>query len=208
MRKYIAELIGTFFLVFTMGMTMRGDAGAGGSIAIGAVLTVMIYAGRFISGAHYNPAITLAMLLRRSIGVKDAIAYMIVQVAGAALAAYAVEYFRPGDDYLPMWLSDKMEVVLAELVGTFALIYVALNVNTAKETAAPGYSPLAIGFTYMAMLIVFAAVHGGAFNPAVAIGIGLMNMIQWSDIWMYPAGAFGGALIAAAAFKVMSMEEK
>ena len=84
MNKYIAEFIGTFFLVLTIGCTVIG-AGSGviAPLAIGAALMVMVYAGGHVSGAHYNPAVTLAVWLRGRCEAKDVVPYWIAQIAGA-----------------------------------------------------------------------------------------------------------------------------
>ncbi|HTB26429.1 MAG TPA: aquaporin, partial [Puia sp.] len=85
MRKYITEFIGTFFLVLTIGMVVIGGKGDFAPLAIGSSLMVMIFAGGHISGGHYNPAVTLAVLLRGKISMIDAILYMIVQISGAVI---------------------------------------------------------------------------------------------------------------------------
>ena len=98
MNKYIAEFIGTFFLVLTIGCTVIG-AGAGviAPLAIGAALMVMVYAGGHISGGHYNPAVTLGILIRGKVQPADVVPYMIAQFAGAAVAALVVgKFLRAG----------------------------------------------------------------------------------------------------------------
>src|SRR5213075_493410 len=91
MNKYIAEFIGTFFLVLTIGCTGIG-AGAGviAPLAIGAALMVMVFAGGHISGAHYNPAVTLGVFIRGKVNVADVVPYMVAQFVGAAFAALLV----------------------------------------------------------------------------------------------------------------------
>ena len=91
MRKYLTELIGTFFLVLTIGMTVIGGKGDFAPIAIGAILMAMVFAGGYISGAHYNPAVTLAVLIRGKISAGDAVVYMIVQIAGGCAAGLVVD---------------------------------------------------------------------------------------------------------------------
>lgn len=208
MRKYIAELIGTFFLVLTIGMVVLGNKGDFAPIAIGSVLMVMIYAGGYISGAHYNPAVTLAVLVRGRITLAEAVAYMIVQVAGASLAAFLVLYFFPDLDTLAPGLPDKVKAVVAELIGTFALAYVVLNVATSKENSGNNYFGLAIGFTVMSMAYAFGSVSGGAFNPAVAVGFLIMDLVTRGDLWVYIAGCFGGGILAAIVFRILNAEDK
>src|ERR1700720_474765 len=177
--KYVYELIGTFFLVFTIGMS----SGITAPIAIGSILMVMIFAGGHISGGHYNPAVTLAVLLRGKISLGDAVRYMIVQILGAAVASFVVLYLL--NDKIPdnaAEMANTTKGLLAEFIGTFALAYVVLNVATAKGTIGNSFYGLAIGFTVLAMALALGVISGGAFNPAVALGISLMKLESWSSI--------------------------
>src|SRR4030081_2312129 len=125
-RKWIVEFIGTFFLVYVIGCVSLQDHVLLGPLAIGAALMVMIYAGGHISGAHYNPAVTLGVLIRGKLSAGDAVPYILAQLAGAALAAVAVKFFRAGVDVTPMALQVG-PALLAEFLFTFALVYVVLN---------------------------------------------------------------------------------
>src|ERR1700746_1992800 len=103
MNKYMAEFIGTFFLVLTIGCTVIGNgAGALAPLAIGSALMVMVFAGGHISGAHYNPAVTLGVWLRGKCETKDVTGYIIFQIVGAMLAASAVKYLKAGTTVAPM----------------------------------------------------------------------------------------------------------
>ena len=207
MRKYLVEFIGTFFLVLTIGMVVLGGRGDFASLGIAAVLTVMIYAGGHISGAHYNPAVTLAVLIRGRISVGEAIGYMIVQIIGGVAGALLVTYFMAKlPEILPQ--ANSFKAVVAEFLGTFALAYVVLNVATSKETAGNSYYGLAIGFTVMAMAWSFGPISGGAFNPAVAVGICIMQLAGWNDIWIYLVGCFGGGLLAGVIFRFLNPNDK
>lgn len=210
MKKYITEFIGTFFLVLTIGLTVNGEAGNMAPLAIGAALMIMVYAGGHISGAHYNPAVTFAVLVRGRISVSDAVLYMIVQIIGAVAAAFTVKCLI-GDDKMPAAAvanPDTIKAIIAEALGTFALAYVVLNVATAKANAGNSYFGLAIGFTVMVMAYSLGSFSRGAFNPAVAVGISFMKMAAWSDIWIYLAGCFGGAVLAALVFKINNANDK
>jgi len=207
MRKYLVEFIGTFFLVLTIGMVVLGGRGDFASLGIAAVLTVMIYAGGHISGAHYNPAVTLAVLIRGRIGVGEAVGYMIVQIIGGVAGALLVTYFMAKlPEVLPQ--GNSFRAVVAEFLGTFALAYVVLNVATSKETAGNSYYGLAIGFTVMAMAYSFGSISGGAFNPAVAVGICIMQLAGWNDIWIYLVGCFGGGLLAGLIFRFLNPNDR
>ena len=174
MNKYIAEFIGTFFLVLTIGCTVvGGGTGVIAPLAIGAALMVMVYAGGHISGAHYNPAVTLGVLIRGKVMVADVIPYILAQIAGGAAAALLVsKCLRAGVAVTAMTPNVGM-ALLAEFLFTFALVYVVLNAATADGTSGNSFYGLAIGMTVMTGAFAVGDISGGAFNPAVAIGISL-----------------------------------
>jgi len=204
MNKYVTELIGTFFLVLTIGCTVL--AGGGGVIpplAIGSALMVMIFAGGHISGGHYNPAVTLGAVVRGRCDVKDAIPYWVFQVVGAALAAAAVGFLRHGAEIKPL-APDVNKALLAEFLFTFALVYVVLNVATAKANANNSFYGLAIGFTVLTGAFAVGDISGGAFNPAVAVGISIMGLSPWPNLWIYLVANLAGGLVAGIVFKLLN----
>ncbi len=212
MRKLITEFIGTFFLVLTVGLAVLGggaNAAITAPIAIGMVLMVMVFAGGHISGAHYNPAVTLGILVRGKISLGDAIGYWVVQFLGSAVAAY-VAMFLLGDkvpaDAAAM--ASSTNGLIGEFLGTFALVFVVLNTATAKGTQGNSFYGLAIGLTVTAMAYALGGFSGGAFNPGVALGILLMHMANWSDLWVYLVGCFGGGLVAAFVFLSCNKDDK
>jgi aquaporin Z len=208
MRKLITEFIGTFFLVLTVGMVVTGGKGDFAPIAIGSVLMVMIFAGAHISGAHYNPAVTFAVLLRGRISLGEGILYMIIQIIAAVAAAYTVRFLAADKiAQVAAEMTNTTNALIAEILGTFALAYVVLNVATAKGTLGNMFYGLAIGFTVLSMAYAIGAISGGAFNPAVAVGITLLNLASWSNIWVYLVGCFGGAALAAIVFRINNPED-
>src|SRR5438067_6189638 len=175
MNKYIAEFIGTFFLVLTIGCTGVGAAsGVIAPLAIGAALMVMVFAGGHISGGHYNPAVTLGVLIRGKVKAADVVPYWIAQVVAAAVAALLVtKFLRAGINVTP--IAPKVgPALLAEFLFTFALVYVVLNAATAEGTSGNSFYGLAIGMTVMTGAFAVGDISGGAFNPAVAVGISLL----------------------------------
>jgi len=209
MKKYLVEFIGTFFLVLTIGMTVidPGGAGALAPLAIGAVLMVMVYAGGHVSGAHYNPAVTTAVWLRGKCPTADVPGYFAAQILGAAAAAALALHFKGN----PMMTPGDLKVgpaLLAEFVGTFALAYVVLNVATAKSTAGNSNYGLAIGFTVAAMAFALGGISGGAFNPAVAVGITLMHLVKASNLWIFLVANLSAGVLAALTFKFINPEDK
>jgi len=207
MKKYATELIGTFFLVLTVGSTGIA-AGPDGipALAIGSALMVMIYAGGHISGAHYNPAVTVAVYLRGRCAAADIVPYWIAQLVGAAAAAAILLAFKTAK---AVTLDANVPAAFAsEFLFTFALAYVVLNVATAKATAGNSYFGLAIGFTVLVGAFAVGHVSGGAFNPAVAVGAMIMGMLPWGKLWLYLVAQLLGAAAAALAFKTMNPEDK
>jgi aquaporin Z len=205
MNKYIAEFLGTFFLVLTIGCT---GIGAGASViaplAIGAALMVMVYAGGHISGAHYNPAVTLGVLIRGKVNGADVVPYMVAQLLGAAIAAVAViKFLRAGVAVIPISPSIG-PALLAEFLFTFALVYVVLNAATAEGTSGNSFYGLAIGMTVMTGAFAVGDISGGAFNPAVAIGISMLGISSWSNIWIYLVADFAAAVVAALIFQLVN----
>jgi aquaporin Z len=208
MNKYIAEFIGTFFLVLTIGCTVIGHgAGPFAPLAIGSALMVMIFAGGHISGGHFNPAVTLGVWLRGKCETKDVVPYMIFQVMGAVLAALVVKFFKTGTAVAPLQ-PVTVAALLAEFLFTFALVYVVLNVATAKDTSGNSFYGLAIGFTVLVGAFSVGSISGGAFNPAVAVGISVMGLSSWANIWIYLVADFAGAAVAAGAFKALNPAER
>ena len=208
-RKYATEFIGTFFLAFAVGMAaLTGSEFV--PLAAGAMLMVMVYAGGHISGGHYNPAVTMAALVRRRIGISDAIPYWIVQaVAGIAAGALARALVNPAT-VRTLALSGHTEVAAAvvEVLITFALCYVVLNVATSKDQKNNGFFGLAIGFTVAAGAFAVGGISGGVFNPAVALGGATAGLFAWSTIWVYVLVELAAGVVAGLAFLALNPGDK
>jgi aquaporin Z len=208
MNKYLVEFIGTFFLVFTVGMcVIKPDAGSFAPIAIGSALMVMVYAGGHISGGHFNPAVTLAVWLRGKTPTTDVPGYMASQVVAGVLAAVTALYLKGNPDITPGDLKVGPSLV-AEFLGTFALCWVVLNTATAKGTAGNSNYGLAIGFTVMVMAYAVGSISGGAFNPAVAVGVTVLHLVKGSNLWILLLADLAGGAAAALAFKGLSPEDR
>ena len=163
--RYTFEAIGTFMLMITVGAA----AESGGPLillGLGAVLIGMVYAG-----GQYNPAVTLAMLIRRRIGLREAIAYWVVQLGAGLVAAVIVRTIvdptRVATTVAIAFTSHTLVAVFAvELVVVFALCYLA----TSGRHRADSLYGLAIGFTTVASAFAVGVISGGAFNPTVSLG--------------------------------------
>jgi len=204
-KKLVAEGIGTYFLVFTVGMVVL-DPGAGGfaPIAIGFALAVMVYATGHISGGHLNPAVTLGVLIRGKVTTREAVGYWIAQLVAALVATMGVLYLKGDVAPAPAPL-PTFPALLAEFLFTDALVFVVLNVATARTTAGNSYFGLAIGCTVMVGAFAVGSVSGGAFNPAVAVGLVLMNIARPADLWIYLVANLAGAAAAAITFNGFGM---
>ncbi len=213
--KLIVEFIGTFFLVFTVGQTVKGpDTAALAPLAIGAALMVMVYAGGHFSGGHYNPAVTLGVTLRGKATWPEAGAYWVAQVLGALLAAFLVIFIKnsvlkaatpapPPSTPTEYGIAAQL---LAEFLFTFALVYVVLNSATAKGTSGNSFYGLAIGFTVMVGAFAVGPVSGGAFNPAVAVGVTTMGLVNpVTNIWIPLVADFAGGAVAGLLFNALNM---
>lgn len=216
-RKYVVEFVGTFFLVLTVGCTVLGStmlpkefAGVIPALAIGSALMVMIYAGGYISGAHYNPAVTLGVALRGKCAWSDVAGYWIAQFLGAIAAAFVAGIIigkAPGST-TPIANDRIVAAFLSEFLFTFALVFVVLNVATTKATANNSFYGLAIGFTVVVGAFAVGPISGGAFNPAVAIGAAAMYLASWQTIWIHLVADFAGGAVAAFLFMYVNPTDK
>ena len=201
MKKYLVEFIGTFFLVFTVGMSVRSGAPLA-PLAIGASLMVMIFAGGHVSGAHFNPAVTLAVFIRGKCEARDVVPYWVAQFAAGLVAALIVCFLFAGRVTAPA-LHGTVPSVIVEFLFTFALAWVVLNTATHKGTAGNSYYGAAIGMTVMTGAVAVGGVSGGAFNPAVGLGVFTMGLESAKQFGVYLAADLAGAAVAAGTFKLV-----
>jgi len=208
MKKYVTEFIGTFFLVLTACFAVaRGAPDA--ALAIGAALMVMVYMGGHISGAHYNPAVSIAARLSRKLAGADLIPYFVAQFAGA-IAAGAIAAWILGRSFAPAPSPDvtPLQALLVEFLFAFALCLVVLSTANSRKTSGNSYYGLAIGFTVMAGAYAAGPVSGGALNPAAGVGLILVNAVvakgSFGDAWLYIVGPCLGAVAAS---RVFDMQE-
>ncbi len=198
-RKYVVEFIGSFFLVITICMTMSTGTALLSALATGLMLIAITYSGFKISGGHFNPAISVASYLRGKLDAGDLLPYIIAQFLGGLLASMLAGFLLTS---MQMPAPETLELVaapsiIAELLGTILLVYVFLNVTTAKKTQGNEFYGLAIGATFIACVCSFGTVSGGAFNPAIALGLVMADCASWSSLWIFLVGTFVGGALAA-----------
>jgi aquaporin Z len=204
MNRTATEFIGTFVLVFTIGMvSVEGASNA--PLVIGAALMVAVYMGGHISGAHYNPAVSFAVLRRGAMPTADFVPYLVAQLLGATLASIVVLTLT-GSTFAPANSTGVVQALLAEALVTFVLALVVLNVATSDATKGNSYYGLAIGFTVFVGASTVGGLSGGAFNPAVGVGPILVDVIfgggPIGDLWIYIVGPLAGATAAVPVFKL------
>jgi len=204
MNRYLTEFIGTFFLVLAIGLSVIGNSPMA-PLAIGGMLVAVVFMGGHVSGAHYNPAVSLAVCLRGKISPKDMVIYWIVQILGAIAAAAIARWVIMGKGIDATVIpSNKLAAALTvEFLFTFILALVILNVATAKGTSGNSFYGLAIGITVMAGAIAGGGISGGAFNPAVGIAVTAMG-VPVQNLWLYLVGPFAGGAVAALVFKMQN----
>ena len=211
MRNYVTEFIGTFFLVLTIGLTVLGGTPLA-PLAIGASLMVMVYMGGHVSGGHYNPAVSLAVLLRgKMASIGEFIGYVVSQCAGAVVAALVV-YAILGRTFAPAPAptASITGAFLVELLYTFALALVVLNSAASAKTHGNSFYGIAIGFTVVVAAFAGGPVSGGAFNPAVGVGPVLVDTLvgggSLGNLWLYLVAPLAGGALAAAVFGLQERE--
>ncbi len=202
MPKLLTEFIGTFFLVLSISLSVASGSPMA-PLAIGGTLMVMVYMGGHISGAHYNPAVSLALMIRGSIGASEMLQYWVAQLAGGVLAAFAAMHITEKRVPIHPGAGVHMPAALAvEILYTFALALVVLNVATSKKTEGKGFYGLAIGFTVVCAAFAGGGISGGAFNPAVGTALTVASFDGFADLWLYWVGPLVGGALAALVFRV------
>jgi aquaporin Z len=206
--RLVAEFIGTFFLVVTVCAAINPKTGAGtlAPLAIGSILMAMVFAGGDISGGHYNPAVSFAVMIRGKLTAGEWLCYTAVQLGAGTVGGLAARTIVGAGR--PETTANTWKILVVELLFTFALAYVVLNVATARTSEGNSYFGLAIGFTVAAGAFTVGGISGGAFNPAVALGVSILGRFAWNELWIYVVASLAGAAIAAVAFLYVQPSER
>lgn len=216
MKKYVAEFLGTFMLVF-LGtgavVIAKGDTLAIG-LAFGLAIMIMAYSFGGVSGGNFNPAVSTAMLINGRLNFKDFIGYVISQFAGAIAASAVVKGLvsslnlptnQLGQNDFPN--ISSMTAFMVEVLITFFFVIIILMV-TSNKFGNPTMAPLTIGFTLAFLIIVALNLTGGSLNPARSFGPALLaGGTALSHFWVYLIAPVVGAVIAAFVAKMFGSEE-
>jgi len=207
--KLITEFIGTFFLCLTICTSAAfGVAGDYAPFAISGTLMVMIYAGAHISGAHYNPAVTISICIRGACPRSDLAPYILSQMAAGAFAALVTANLiitGPFADEFTMQMFDPqsdqtISIMASELLFTFALVYVILNVATSESTEGNGYYGAAISLVVLAGALTVGTISLASFNPAVTFSLCIAGKMAYVDMWLHLLPQLLGGCVASYAF--------
>jgi aquaporin Z len=211
LRRGAAEFVGTFALIFiAAGGAAFARTPTDLALANGLVIAVMVSAVGFISGGHFNPAVTLGFLFTKRIAPLLAGWYWLVQFGASALAALLLEWVLPtgpqnaGNLGVPTLGSGIAAgpAVVVEAVLTFFLVWVIFATAVDPRGAFKQISGLAIGFAIAFGVLMAYAITGGAMNPARAFGPQLAGN-HWAHFWVWYVGPFTGAVVAAATYELL-----
>lgn len=208
LKRGLAEFLGSFLFCTTVCMCTDSNMPATSALASGLVLVGMVYASAHISGAHFNPLVSIAMLIRGKMQASLLPVYIIAQFFGAATSGLVFLTMHGGKPVIGLDLSQlPLQAILAEFIGSFGLIYVTLNVASSRNTLGNHYYGLAIGVTYSALAMALGQISGGVFNPSLSLVLGITNISLFSNLWMLWLGQFTGGVMAAVAFLFLNGKE-
>ena len=201
-RKLFIELFGTYFLVLIIGLS------SGNPLAVGFGLIVLVYCGAHISGAHYNPAVTLAMFIQKEISVVDSFKYFFSQILGSTLAALSIYLMNTNLQVQPVLDGSIYPIFFSEIIFTFLLVFVILNVATHPNLKGNSFYGIAIGLTVMAGIYSVGPISGAVFNPAVSLGPSIIDAITGGGTshyftWYYIVFPFIGSFLAVLGFRFL-----
>ena len=210
-RKLVAEFFGTFALIFFgAGSALLGADVLGQALANGLAIGLMVTAVGHISGGHFNPAVTLSMLVTRRIEIAEAVRYWVAQLAGGVAAALILLAIYPDTGSLGSpAVGDPFSTgnaLVAEIVGTFFLVFVIYAVAVDKRGAFSILAGLPIGLTISIGVLAVGVVSGAAFNPSRWFGPALVSG-TWDNFWIWIVGPAVGAVLAALVYDRLLLED-
>lgn len=211
MKKYIAEFIGTFALVFLgtgaiiVNEQTNGQLGLVGiSLTFGLIITAMIYIFGHISGAHFNPAVTIGLAFGKLIDFRNMIFYIFCQILGAIIASVLLKFIFPQNNSLGFTQPSGflLQSFLLEFILTFILMLVILGITQREEKEITALSGVIIGFAVIVAILFAGPISGGSFNPARSIGPALISG-NLNALWIYIFAPISGSVFSVFAMQAL-----
>ena len=205
MPALIVEFIGTFFLAFSVCVAVGGGIASGfAPMAVFAILAAMIYAGGHISGAAYNPAVSIGLWLRKRLTGKQCVAYIGVQVLAGVLAALFADAI-PSLNLEATAMEVSLSTALAvEFLFTAALVWTVLSVATSAKTAGNSYYGFAIAAVVLSGALLVGPVSSAVFNPAVAAALHVLGALDTETFGCYLLAQSAAGAVGFWVFKLTS----
>ncbi len=201
MKKLLIEFSGTLILSLILVIGAIQDNWMVASVSTGLVLMGLIYSGGHVSGGHFNPAISIAVFLRGRLGIKDLPAYILVQFLGGALGSAIGVLLITGKSGEGHLIDQQiLAALICEILGTFALCWVFLNVASSRATIGNSFYGIAMGGILVGGMMTLGKISGGAFNPSLALSLGISNISGFGNIWVHWVGEAIGSVGAAFVF--------
>lgn len=204
MKKFLMEGIGTFILVIMITLVHKNNAGEFPPLAYGSALAALWYVGSHLSGAQYNPAISIAVLMQGKLERWDFPYYVLAQVVGGLLAALLAAFLirSGGDADLVLRKYDSISALFAEAIGVFVLTMIYLGIAAWPAEKAQEFAGLAVGLAATAGVYAFSGITIAAFNPVIVLGMAINGICAWGDVWVSLGGTALGAAAGASVAKV------
>jgi aquaporin NIP len=213
MKKYIAEILGTFALVFcgTGAIIINQESGGaithvGIAFTFGLIVMVMIYALGPISGAHLNPAVTIAFAIAKRFPAKEILPYVGSQGAGAFLASFTLRFLFPSNEFLgsTMPAGTDLQSFIFEFILTFFLMLVIIHVATGSKEQGM-FAGLAIGSTVLLEAMFAGPICGASMNPIRSLAPAVVSS-HFEHLWIYLFAPVAGAALAIAMWNILKTE--
>ncbi len=211
MRKYLAEIIGTFFLVFcgtgaiVINQETNGSIGhIGIAITFGLIVMTLIYALGDISGAHFNPSVSIAFVVAKKFSISELLPYIISQLTGAILGSLVLKVLFPNNQLLgaTMPIGSELQSFILEFILTFLLMLVIMTVaHGSKEQGM--FAGLAIGATILLEAMFAGPICGASMNPARSLGPSLISG-HFEHLWIYIVATVLGAVLSIPIWNIIS----
>ena len=215
-NRCLLEAVGTFLLMFSISaVSLTGQSAIVSALAIAATLIAIVFTIGPFTGGHFNPAMSLGFCIRGAMPGRELVPYWIAQIAAAVIATFLAFLMIKGSfsaDLLASYLERKteaeggptsMQFAIAEVLFTFALVFLTINVAGTRTQAGNQYFGFVVGLTVLAGILTVGAIASAVFNPAVLVGLLVLGLVGAADGVVILISTIVGAILAAGLFKAV-----